>query len=128
LLYRELNDIKDELGLKKFEDQLHDRFGLVPEPVYELFEAMRLKWMATKLGMEQIILKGRTMRCYFVANQESSFYKSSVFGKILEYAKHHRTGIYLRETEKFLVLTFEKVRTMKEGDEKLSDLSGVVFE
>lgn len=127
LLYRELNDIKDELGLKKFEDQLHDRFGPVPEPVYELFEAMRLKWMATKLGMEQIILKGRTMRCYFVANQESSFYKSAVFGKIMEYVQQHRTGIYLRETEKFLVLTFEKVRTMKEGDEKLSELSGVVF-
>ncbi len=127
LLYRELNDIKDELGLKKFEDQLHDRFGPVPEPVYELFEAMRLKWMATKLGMEQIILKGRTMRCYFVANQESSFYKSTVFSKIMEYVQQHRTGIYLRETEKFLVLTFEKVRTMKEGDEKLSELSGVVF-
>jgi transcription-repair coupling factor (superfamily II helicase) len=127
LLYRELNDIKDELGLKKFEDQLHDRFGPVPEPVYELFEAMRLKWMATKLGMEQIILKGRTMRCYFVANQESSFYKSAVFSKIMEYVQQHRTGIYLRETEKFLVLTFEKVRTMKEADLRLSDLSGVVF-
>lgn len=127
LLYRELNDIKDEPGLKKFEDQLHDRFGPVPEPVYELFEAMRLKWMATKLGMEQIILKGRTMRCYFVANQESSFYKSAVFSKIMEYVQQHRTGIYLRETEKFLVLTFEKVRTMKEGDEKLSELSAVVF-
>ncbi|MCX6197717.1 MAG: transcription-repair coupling factor [Bacteroidetes bacterium] len=127
LLYRELNDIKDELALKKFEDQLHDRFGPVPEPVYELFEAMRLKWMATKLGMEQIILKGRTMRCYFVANQESSFYKSAVFSKIMEYVQEHRTGIYLRETEKFLVLTFEKVRTMKEGDEKLSELSAKVF-
>jgi transcription-repair coupling factor (superfamily II helicase) len=127
LLYRELNDIKDEEGLKKFEDQLHDRFGPVPEPVYELFEAMRLKWMATKLGMEQIILKGRTMRCYFVANQESSFYKSTVFGKILEYVQQHRQGIYLRETEKFLVLTFEKVRTMKEADERLSEVSGMVF-
>jgi transcription-repair coupling factor (superfamily II helicase) len=103
------------------------KFGPVPEPVYELFEAMRLKWMATKLGVEQIILKGRAMRCYFVANQESSFYKSAVFGKIMEYVQQHRTGIYLRETEKFLVLTFEKVRTMKEGDEKLSELSGVVF-
>ncbi len=39
----------------------------------------------------------------------------------------HRTGIYLRETEKFLVLTFEKVRSMKEADERLSELSGVVF-
>jgi transcription-repair coupling factor (superfamily II helicase) len=127
LLYRELNDIKDEEGLAKFEEQLHDRFGPVPEPVYELFEAMRLKWMATKLGMEQIILKGKIMRCYFVANQESSFYKSAVFGKILEYVQQHRSGIYLRETEKFLVLTFENVKKMKDADRQLSELSGMVF-
>jgi transcription-repair coupling factor (superfamily II helicase) len=127
LLYRELNDIKDEEGLAKFEEQLHDRFGPVPEPVYELFEAMRLKWMATKLGMEQIILKGKIMRCYFVANQESSFYKSAVFGKILEYVQQHRSGIYLRETEKFLVLTFENIRKMKDADRQLSELSGMVF-
>ncbi len=99
----------------------------MPEPVYELFEAMRLKWMATKLGMEQIILKGKIMRCYFVANQESSFYKSAVFGKILEYVQQHRSGIYLRETEKFLVLTFENVKKMKDADRQLSELSGMVF-
>ncbi|MES2622402.1 MAG: transcription-repair coupling factor [Bacteroidota bacterium] len=126
LLYRELNDIKDEEGLKKYEDQLHDRFGEVPAPVFELFEAMRLKWMATKLGMEQIILKGKILRCYFVANQESSFYKSTVFGKILEYVQQHKQGIYLRETEKFLVLTFEKVNTMKQADEKMTELSAFV--
>lgn len=126
LLYREMNDIKDEEGLKKFEDQLHDRFGPVPESVYELFEAMRMKWMATKLGMEQIILKGKTMRCYFVANQESSFYKSTVFSKIIEYVQQHRTGIYLRETEKFLVLTFEGVKTMKEAEGRLESVSKFV--
>jgi transcription-repair coupling factor (superfamily II helicase) len=126
ILYRELNEIKDEEGLQKFEDALHDRFGEVPAPVYELFEAMKLKWMATRLGMEQIILKNKTMRCYFVANQESSFYKSTVFSKILQYAGQHRSGIYLRETEKFLVLTIENVKSMKIADERLSDLSAFV--
>ncbi|HRG87464.1 MAG TPA: transcription-repair coupling factor, partial [Chitinophagales bacterium] len=126
LLYRELNEIKDEEGLQRFEEGLHDRFGNVPPPVYELFEAMKLKWMATRLGMEQIILKNKTMRCYFVANQESSFYKSTVFSKILQYAGQHRSGIYLRETEKFLVLTIENVKSMKIADERLSDLSAFV--
>ena len=128
LLYRELNDIKDELGLKKFEEQLHDRFGPVPAPVFELFDAMRMKWLATGLGMEQIILKGKTMRCYFVANKESAFYSSSVFSKILQYVQQHRQGIYLRETEKFLVLTFEGVKTMKEAEGRLEVLSGWVKE
>ncbi len=123
LLYRDLNEIKDEPGLKKFEEQLHDRFGEVPAPVFELFDAMRMKWLATQLGMEQIILKGKTMRCYFVANKESAFYSSSVFGKILQYVQQHRAGIYLRETEKFLVLTFEGVSTMKEAEGRLEELN-----
>jgi transcription-repair coupling factor (superfamily II helicase) len=126
LLYRDLNEIKDEAGLKKFEEQLHDRFGEVPAPVFELFDAMRLKWIATGLGMEQIILKGKTMRCYFVANKESAFYSSSTFGKILEYVQMNRVGVYLRETEKYLVLTFEQVKTMKEAEERLEDLEKYV--
>ncbi len=126
LLYRDLNEIKDEPGLKKFEEQLHDRFGEVPAPVFELFDAMRLKWVATGLGMEQIILKGKTMRCYFVANKESAFYSSSTFGKILEYVQMNRVGVYLRETEKYLVLTFEQVKTMKEAEERLEDVGRFV--
>ena len=126
LLYRDLNEIKDEEGLKKFEEQLHDRFGEVPAPVFELFDAMRLKWIATGLGMEQILLKGKTLRCYFVANKESAFYSSSTFGKILQYVQQHRAGIYLRETEKFLVLTFEGVKTMKEGEQRLEEVERFV--
>jgi transcription-repair coupling factor (superfamily II helicase) len=126
LLYRDLNEIKEEEGLKKFEEQLHDRFGEVPAPVFELFDAMRLKWIATGLGMEQIILKGKTMRCYFVANKESAFYSSSTFGKILEYVQMNRVGVYLRETEKYLVLTFEQVKAMKEAEGRLEDVGKFV--
>jgi transcription-repair coupling factor (superfamily II helicase) len=122
ILYRDLNELKDEEALKKFEEQLHDRFGPVPKQVFELFDAMRLKWIATKLGMEQILLKGRHLRCYFVQNKESSFYSSSVFSKILDYMQQHKHGIYLRETEKFLVLNFEGIKSMKEAEEKLKHL------
>jgi len=128
LLYRDLNEIKDEDGLKKFEEQLHDRFGEVPAPVFELFDAMRLKWIATGLGMEQILLKGKTLRCYFVANKESAFYSSSTFGGILKYVQQHKAGVFLRETEKFLVLTFEGVKTMKGAEERLEEVGRFVGE
>lgn len=127
LLYRDLNELKDEESLAKFEEQIHDRFGEVPKQVYELFDAMRMKWIATKLGMEQILLKGKHLRCYFVANKESSFYASTVFTKILQYVQLNRQGIYLRETEKFLVLHFEDVRSMKDADERLRDLEAFVY-
>src|SRR4029077_13164804 len=121
-----LNELKNEDALKQFEEQLHDRFGPVPEQVFELFDAMRLKWVATKLGMEQIILKGRHLRCYFIQNQESTFYSSSVFTNILQYVQQHKQGMYLRETEKFLVLNFDNVRSMRDAEEKLKALSEFV--
>ena len=126
ILYRDLNELKDEDSLKKFEDQLHDRFGPVPKQVFELFDAMRLKWIATKLGMEQILLKGRHLRCYFVQNKESSFYSSTVFSKILEYVQRNKQGMYLRETEKFLVLNFEGIKSMKDAEDKLKSLETYV--
>ena len=97
------------------------------EGCYAFINATIIKDAQTTLqNASMIIRKGKIMRCYFVANQESSFYKSTVFSKIMEYVQQHRTGIYLRETEKFLVLTFEKVRTMKEADERLSEVSEFV--
>ena len=74
------------------------------------------------MGMEQILLKGRHLRCYFIQNKESSFYASNVFSKILDYVQKHKQGIYLRETEKFLVLNFEGIKSMKEAEEKLKNL------
>ena len=126
ILYRDLNELKDEAALKQFEEHLHDRFGPVPKQVFELFDAMRLKWIATKLGMEQILLKGRHLRCYFIQNKESSFYTSSVFSKILEFVQRNKQGMYLRETEKFLVLNFEGIKSMQEAELKLKALEEFV--
>jgi hypothetical protein len=44
----------------------------------------------------------------------------------LEYVQLNRAGVYLRETEKYLVLTFEQVKTMKEAEERLEDVGKFV--
>lgn len=126
-LYRDLNELKDEESLKQFEQDIADRFGPVPEQIFELFDAMRLKWIATKLGMEQIILKGRELKCYFIQNKESTFYSSSTFSRILEYVQQHKQGISLRETEKYLVLRYDPVKSMKEAQNKLNSLNSWVY-
>jgi transcription-repair coupling factor (superfamily II helicase) len=71
-------------------------------------------------------LKGKTLRCYFVANKESTFYSSSTFSKILEYVQQHKKGVYLRETEKYLVLTFEGVKSMQDAEKRLEEVEGFV--
>jgi transcription-repair coupling factor (superfamily II helicase) len=87
-----------------------------------------MKWIATKLGMERIHLKKKHLKCYFIENQSSTFYASSVFTKILSYAQQHKSGLYLRETEKFVVLNIEDIRSVKEAMERLKELEGFVYE
>ena len=128
ILYRQINDIKTEEGLSEFETQLTDRFGKVPKQVFELFNGMRLKWIATKLGMEQMIIKNKHLRCYFISNQESSFYSSEIFARIMKYVQQHQRGVYLRETEKYLVLNIEGVTSMNKANESLKEISEFVFE
>lgn len=119
LLYRDLNEVKDEAGLEKFKTQLADRFGKVPTQVLELFNAVRMKWIATHLGLERIILKNKQLRCYFIENQSATFYSSQTFSKILAYVQQYKTGMYLRETEKYLVLNIDNVSSIKAAMEQL---------
>lgn len=128
MMYKALNDIPNEEGITEFVKNAEDRFGKLPKQVAELCNGVRLKWVATKLGMEQLIIKNKHLRCYFVANQQSSFYASPVFSNIMTYVQQHHKGIYLRETEKFLVLNLEDIRSMNEAKEKLTELYDYVFE
>jgi transcription-repair coupling factor (superfamily II helicase) len=127
LIYKQLNDIKTEEEITDFKTQLADRFGPVPKQLAELFNAVRLKWIATKLGMEQLIIKNKHLRCYFISNQESSFYSSDVFSKIMSYVQQHKKGMYLRETEKYLVLNIEDVGSMKTANERLKEVESFVY-
>ncbi|MFN8293001.1 MAG: transcription-repair coupling factor [Chitinophagales bacterium] len=128
LLYRELNEVKDESGLEKFRAQLNDRFGKVPHQVLELFNAVRVKWLATQLGMERIILKNKQLKCYFIENQTAVFYSSDTFSKILTYVQQFKGGMYLRETEKHLVLTVENIASIKVAMEKLTHIHRFISE
>lgn len=127
-IYKQLNDTINEEQLTTFLENIEDRFGKIPKQVFELCNGVRLKWMATKMGMEQLIIKNKHLRCYFIANQQSSFYSSAVFSKILSYVQQRHKGIYLRETEKFLVLNIESINSMKQANEVLAELYGFVFE
>jgi len=49
--------IKEESLLLKFEDDLKDRFGKIPNQTVELMNTVRLRWKAMRLGLSKIILK-----------------------------------------------------------------------
>ena len=111
-LYTELNNIKTEKSLMAFREELIDRFGPIPPPTEELIDAIRLQWAAKKLGFERIIFKGKTLKCYFLANQDSPFYETERFGRILAYIQQHPGRCNLKQTPRHLVLLFKDVNKM----------------
>jgi len=115
-LYNELSSLKTEDELLQFETKITDRFGEIPVQVTDLINSVRLKWIAKNLGLERLILKQKRMIGYFVSNQQSSFYQSEIFTKVLNYVQQHGKTCVMKEknTKKGLrlLITFIKIETV----------------
>ena len=128
-LYQALDRIEDEAGIQAFREELRDRFGPVPGEVDTLFEALRLRWTAKRLGLERIILKGGKLRGYFVEDPQSPFYETERFQAIMQYIAQgagQTKGMSLKKSNRHLILARDGVRTLP-GVRKLlgSILEGV---
>lgn len=127
-LYNELGTLKTEEELKAFEQRLIDRFGPLPKPAQALITSIRIKWLATKMGIEKLVLKQDKMVGYFVGDQNSQYYQSGNFHKVLQFVQQFPTLARMKEKQTKnglrLLLTFENVRSLK----RAHDLLGMVFE
>jgi transcription-repair coupling factor (superfamily II helicase) len=112
-LYRELDDIKKEEELQKFLAGMEDRFGKAPEPALRMFDAVRLRWAAGKLGFARMRLKNGIMSGSFVADQASPFYQSPIFGHVIRYVQANPNRIQLKEKNGKLSLSFGQVNSVK---------------
>lgn len=122
-LYNELSAIKDEDGLGKFQEQLVDRFGPLPKPAVALIDSIRMKWLAAHLGLEKLVLKQSKMIGYFIADQQSDFYQTQRFTRVLEFVQKHPDLARIKEKQSpaglRLMLTFENVRSVRRALELL---------
>ncbi|KAF2515454.1 transcription-repair coupling factor [Flavobacterium salilacus subsp. salilacus] len=127
-LYNELSTIKTEEDLLKFEQKLIDRFGALPKPALALLTSMRIKWLATKMGIEKLLLKQGKMIGYFVSDQQSEYYQSGAFHKVLQFVQKNPTLTRMKEKQTKnglrLLLTFDNVKTLP----KALHLLEMVFE
>lgn len=124
LLYTELDKLETEEGIEKFAQMLKDRFGNIPTQVFELFDGLRLRALAKKLGFERIILKNRKMNCYFISNAQSIYFETSVFQNILKYVSNEgqKQGFTMKQSNNYLILTKENVKTLKEAKSLLEQI------
>jgi len=115
-LYNKLGSLTNEEELVTFGTELVDRFGAMPTQVIDLFDSVRIKWLAKDFGLEKVILKKKRMMGYFVSDQQSEFYSTEAFTKMLHYVKKNSKSCVMKEkqTKKGLrlLITFIKIDTV----------------
>jgi transcription-repair coupling factor (superfamily II helicase) len=121
-VYVEINQIKSEVELIKYLSKLKDVYGKLPIQIKDICDAIRLKWIATKLGIERINIKNGKMKCYLIQNQESSFYQSDTFGKMIHYINEYPVGTSMKQTSQFIILEFSTFKNCIEAKDKLSHI------
>ena len=98
-LYHKLGELKDETELQAFQKELEDRFGSLPEEAQDLLDSVRIKWMALDLGLERVLMKKNKMVGYFISDQQSGYYQSNRFGKVLNYVQQHPDKVSMTEKQ-----------------------------
>jgi len=119
-LYRELNDLTKEEELRDFELRLIDRFGPLPKTAASLLEIVKLKWIASRLGMEKITLKNGMMLISFVAEPRSSYYSSAAFVKLMNHINKHQRIMTMKQKETKLTLTVNAIQTVSAASAALT--------
>jgi transcription-repair coupling factor (superfamily II helicase) len=128
ILYNELSAIKDEEALKGFKKNLEDRFGKIPPEGEELLSTLRLKWLASKMGLERLIIKNKKCVGYFLSDQQSDFYQSPLFNQILLGVQKQPKKYSMKENQTRnglrLLLVLDQVHTVENLLDQLNNLVG----
>ena len=125
-LYTQLNTLKSETELEVFDRDLTDRFGALPIQVVDLLDSVRIKWLATKLGFDKIVMKQGKLIGYFVRDQNSLFYQSDHFTRILKYVQANPKLCSIKEKQMRqglrLLMSFKNINTVQEGLKSLKPI------
>ena len=122
LLYKELNDIGIEQSstdldaqLAAYRSRLEDRFGPVPLATDELIRTITLRRIAKEFGIEKIVLKQDRMVLHLVSNQQSPFYQSNNFMKVITYIQNHPKETRLKETPDKLTVSIANIKSITQA-------------
>ncbi len=125
-LYNELGNVKNEEELVIFQNKLIDRFGPMPPRALALMNSIRIKWIATKVGIEKLVMKKGKMIGYFVADQNSDYYTSKRFHQMLQFVQKNSSICVMKEKQTpaglRLLLTFDNVKTTRRALELMEML------
>ena len=125
-LYNELGLIKKEEDLLLFEQKLIDRFGALPKPAIALLNSLRIKWKATSIGIEKLLMKQGKLVGYFISDQQSKYYQSDRFMKVMQFAQQNGNICKVKEKQTKnglrLLITFDNVKSITKALEHFNKM------
>jgi len=91
--------------------------------VEDLLSIVQLRWLAVSLGFEKIILKNEMLFGYFISNQLSSYYRSSIFLQIMQYIQRNPSRYKIKEGKEKLSLTITNIKNIDEAIYQLQQIN-----
>lgn len=127
VLYSRLDHCENEQELIEFHNELSDRFGPVPKQVEDLFTTVRCRKAGLELGFEKLLLRNNKLRCFFVSNPDSEYFRSEIFNKILLFIQQETNKAKLKQVGKNGILVVEDISSMELLYKFLSKMHGYVL-
>ena len=125
LLYKELDNLKNDDELARYRQRLIDRFGEIPKVANELMNVVPLRRKAKQLGCERLMLKMGRMTMFFVSNPNSPYYQSQAFDSILNYIASNPRRCNIRENNGKRSLVVNDVKTVEDAIAVFEEISFV---
>ncbi|MCQ2252133.1 MAG: transcription-repair coupling factor [Bacteroidales bacterium] len=121
-IYRTLDTVKDETELDGLAARLTDRFGKIPLQTLRLFNVVKMRWLAIRLGIEKITLKNGKMLCYFVSQPNSPYFQTATFGNILIYLQKNKNNCQMKQINGKAGMVIDKITKTEQALKFLQNL------
>ncbi|MDO5615058.1 MAG: transcription-repair coupling factor [Cruoricaptor ignavus] len=125
-LYQKLAEIPNKEELTIFENELQDRFGILPEEAKNLLKSVELKWLAADIGFDKIVMKNGIFLGYFPSNPQDRFYSGEKFRHIIQYLSKNPREAQLKEKVNKdgnqLMMRKEQVKSIDEVTDVLKNI------
>ncbi len=99
-LYRRISDAESEEVLIELVDEIKDRFGPVPEEVYTLLDAVRLKLLAQPLRLNKVIYKNERLFLETPTQEQDPYFYQHIFHPLLGHLNTIGHRFVIRETKR----------------------------
>ncbi|MGA9120414.1 MAG: transcription-repair coupling factor [Bacteroidota bacterium] len=77
--YRRLYALETEEQIREISDELRDRFGNPPDEVELLYDVVRIKLLAGKIGFRRVRISEKSLEAEFPPDSDTQFYESDDF-------------------------------------------------